>query len=134
MVNLILENDDLVDNKNQTLLDIANTVISSYQKKEEEHRKNALKDYKIRGFADWRNGYWEAELGNEVMKIRLWSSKNVKKPIRYNMSKEKLIVYSGCMNFYFCDIKRKVCYSVPKNRRILSRSNKNHEIFMYNVG
>lgn len=44
------------------------------------------------------------------------------------------MVYCGFMNFYFCNVENKVCYRVPKDRRIISRANKNHEIFMYNVG
>lgn len=34
MVNLVLENNDLVDDKTKTLLDIANTVTGYYQEKE----------------------------------------------------------------------------------------------------
>ena len=43
------------------------------------------------------------------------------------------MVYCGYMNFYFCNTENKVCYYVPKDRRIIGRANKNHEIFMYNV-
>lgn len=134
MVNLILVNDDLVHNKMEALLDIANTITLFYQTNEEKYRENELKDYRIIGLANWKNGYWEAELGNEVLKIRLWSSKNIKKPIRQSINREKLIIYNGYMNFYFCNVERNVCYCVPKDRRIISRSNKKHEIFMYNVG
>lgn len=134
MVNLILENDDLVDDKKKSLFNIANTAISYYQGREEEYIKNQLKDYKINGLNDRENGYWEAELGKEILKIKLWSSKDIKNPLRYYLNKENLIVYSGYMNLYFCDMVNKICYSVPKNRRIISKSNKNHEILMYNVG
>lgn len=134
MVNYILGDDDLVDDGNGALLNIANTIIAYYQKKEEGYRKDKFKDYKLKGFTDWRNSYWEAELGNEVLNIQLFSSKDVKKPIRRSINKEKLMVYCGYMNFYFCDAEGKVCYSVPKERRIISRANKNHEFFMYNVG
>ncbi len=27
-----------------------------------------------------------------------------------------------------------ICYSLPKNRRIISRGNRNHEFSMYDVG
>ncbi len=135
MVNLISKNDnDLVDDKREALLNIAKTIITYYQKKEEEYKKNELGDYKVCGLSDWENGFWETELESETLQIKLWSSKNVKKPIRHNINKEKLIVYCGCMNFYFCDMERNICYSVPKDRRIISRANRNHEICMYNVG
>lgn len=134
MVNLILENDDLVDDKRETLFNIAKTVIAYYENLEEEYRKNRLSEYEIRGLTDWGNGRWEAELESDLLKINLWSNENVKKPIQHSINKEKLIVYCGYMNLYFCNVENKVCYRVPKNRRIISRANKNHEIFMFNVG
>lgn len=134
MVNLILGNDDLVDDKRETLLNIAKTAIAYYQNKEEEYRRNELGNYKFGKFIDWENGRWEAELGSEILKIKLWSNKNVKKPIQHSINKEKLMVYCGYMNFYFGNAENKVCYRLPKDRRIISRANRNHEIFMYNVG
>ncbi len=133
MVNLVLENNDLVDDKTKTLLDIANTVKGYYQEKEKKYINDKLSDYIMKGYVDWENGYWEAELRDEFIKIKLWSNENVKKPIRHNISREKLMVYCGYMNFYFCNTENKVCYYVPKDRRIIGRANKNHEIFMYNV-
>lgn len=133
MVNLVFENNDLVDDKTKTLLDIANTVIGYYQEKEKKYINDKLSDYIMKGLVDWENGYWEAELRDEFIKIKLWSNENVKKPIRHNISREKLMVYCGYMNFYFCNIENKVGYYVPKDRRIIGRANKNHEIFMYNV-
>lgn len=134
MVNLILENDDLVDDEMETLINIAKTVIVFYQNEEEKYRKNQLEDYKKKGFADWRNKYWEAELRGEILKIKLRSSRDVKKPIQNSINTENLIVYCGCVNFYFCDTEGKVYYSVPKNKRVISRSNKNHEISIDDVG
>lgn len=134
MVNLILENDDLVDDEMETLIAIAQTVIAYYQKEEEEYRRNELGDYKTSKSVDWERGCWEAELEGGFLNIKLWSNRNVKKPIQHSINKEKLMVYCGCINFYFCDVENKVCYRVPKDRRIISRANKNHEIFMYNVG
>lgn len=134
MVNLVLENFDLVEHKKETLIDIASTIISFYYEKEEEYIKNILVNYEIKGLGDWDNGCWEAELGREILKIKLWSNRNVKKPIQYEIKREKLEIYSGCRNFYICNMESEVYYKVPKNRRIISRANKNHEIFMYNVG
>lgn len=134
MVNLISENDDLVDDKREALLNIAKTVISYYQKKEDELKNNELSGYELSGLVDWEQGYWEAELQGEFMNINLWSRRDVKKPIRHCINKDDLMAYCGYMNFYFCDIENKVCYRMPKDRRIISRANKNHEIFMYNIG
>ncbi len=133
MVNLMLENEDLLENKKEALMNIANTMVSFYQKKEEKYRENELKEYKLKGFDDWKSGYWEAELRDGDLKIRLFSSRNVKKPIRNCIDRGKLMVYCGYINFYFCDLEEKVCYGVPKDRRVISRSNKKHEIFMYNI-
>lgn len=134
MINLVLENDDLVDDKRETLLNMAKTVISYYENREEEYRKNRLSEYEIRGLIDWENGRWEAELESEVLKIKLWSNENVKKPIQHGINKEKIMAYCGYKNFYFCNVENKICLRVPKDRRIISRANKNHEIFMYNIG
>lgn len=133
MVNLILGNNDLVDNESETLLNIAKTVISYYQKEERKYRKNELSGYKIAGLTDWEKGCWEAELGCEVLKIKLWSNRDVKNPIRHSINKEKLMVYCGCMNLYLCNIEDGICYSVPRNKRIISKSNRKHEIFICNV-
>ena len=133
MVNLILENRDLVEDKTKALFDIVDTIILFYQKKEKEYRRDKLTSYDIKGLIDWEKGYWEAELEDGSLDIKLWSSGNVKKPIQYSINKEKLMIYSGYMNFYFCNVENKICYCVPKDRRIISRANKNHEIFMYDV-
>jgi hypothetical protein len=133
MINLILENDDLVEDKRKVLADIANTVILLYQKREEEYISNKLTDYNMKRGVDWERGYWEAELEYGSLNIKWWSSRNVKKPIRHKVNREDLLVYCGYLNFCFCDEKNKVCYIVPKDRRIISRANRNHEIFMYGV-
>lgn len=133
MVNLIFENDDLVDDKREALLNVAKTVISYYQKKEDEFKDNELSGYKLSRIANRGQGYWEAELQGEFMNVKLWSRREAKKPIRHCINKDKLMVYCGYMDFYFCNIENKVCYRVPKDRRIISKANKNHEIFMYDV-
>lgn len=135
MVNLLSENDnDLVDNKTEALFNIANTLIASYQKREDEYRRKHFGDYKTKGLKDWNNGFWEARLEEKVLNIRFWTRKDVKFPIRYKLNREKVIVYCGYMNYYFCDKEGMVCYKVPKDRRVIGRYNKNHEIFLYNVG
>lgn len=134
MVNLILEEDDLVDDERETLLDIGKTVITYYAKKENEFEGNQLGSYKSGKLVDWEKGCWEAELQDEFMNIKLFSNRNVKKPIQHNINKEKLVVYCGYMNFYFCNVENKVYYRVPKNKRIISRANRKHEFFMYDVG
>lgn len=133
MFNLIMEEDDLVDNKNETLLYIADTIIMQYQKKEEEYRESNLGEYKIKGITDWEKGYWEADLKIETLNIRLFSDRNVKNPVRYHINRKNLMVYCGYMNFYICNMEDKICFVLPKMRRIISKSNKKHEIFIYRV-
>ena len=135
MVNLMIsENNDLVDDKYKALHNIAYTVIEHYQNAETKYRRNELRKYKIKSFSDWEKGYWEAELCNEILKINYFSSEKIKKPVQYNINRDKLMVYCGCINFYFCDEEKEVCYVFPKNRRVISRTNKNHEIFLYKIG
>ncbi len=134
MVNLISEKDnDLVNDKREALLTIAKTVIAYYQNQEEEYETNELGNYKPGKLVNWEKGYWEAELKGEFLNIKFWTNKNVKKPILHSINKEKLMVYCGYMNYYFCNVENKICYRVPKDRRIISRANKNHEIFICNV-
>jgi len=133
MVNVILENTDLVKDEWGALINVADTLIGYFQQAERDYIKNALVGYEIKGLADWENGYWEADLNNEVLKIKLFSSKNVKNPIRVNWSRENVMVYRGCVNYYFCDTKMKLCYKVPKNRRIISKMDKYHKNFIYNI-
>lgn len=134
MANLISDNDyDLVDDKKETLCNIARTVISYYQKKEDEFKNNELSGYKPGRIINWEQGYWEVELQDGFINIQLWSNRDVKKPIRHYINIEELMAYCGYGYYYFCNIENKVCYSVPKDRRIISRADKNHEIFMYDV-
>lgn len=134
MVNLIFEdNDDLVEDKRKALADIASTVILFYQKKEEEYIQDRLTGYSMKGIAKRGNGCWETKLEDDFLHIKSWSGRNVKKPIRHSIDKEKLMVYCGYVNFYFCNVEDKICYRAPKDRRIVSRANKNHEINMYDV-
>lgn len=95
---------------------------------------NKLEGYKANGIINWNCGFWETDIEDNTLKIKLWSSRNVKKPIQHSILKEKLVVYCGYMNFYFCNVEGKIYYGLPKSRRIISRANKNHEILMYNVG
>lgn len=134
MVNLISDKDyDLVDDKKAALLNIANTMVEFYQKREEEYIRNHFGKYKIKSLKDCDKGLWEAELEEETVNIRLWSSKEVKFPIHCKVNRENVIVYCGYMNFYFCDKERMICYKVPKDRRIIGRYNKKHKFFIYYV-
>lgn len=133
MVNLMLENDDLVEDERKTLADIASTVTLFYQKKEEEYIQDRLIGYSMKGLSKGGNGCWETKLEDDFLNIKFWSGRSVKKPIRHSIDKEKLMVYCGYVNFYFCNVEDKICYRVPKDRRIVSKANKNHEINMYDV-
>ena len=135
MVNLMSDNDyDLVDDKKRTLLNIANTMISFYQKEEGGYRREYFGRYKMKSLKDWDNGFWEAYFQNGFLNVKLWSNRNVKKPIWYNINKENVMVYCGYMNFYFCDKEGMICYEVPKERRVIGKYNKKHELFLYFVG
>lgn len=58
MVNLMSEEDaDLVDDKMEALLNIANTMISFYQKEEVEYSREHFDGYKMKSLKDWDNGF-----------------------------------------------------------------------------
>ena len=134
MVNLMLEdNEELVRDKRKTLADIASTIILFDQKKEEEYIQDRLTGYSMKGLSKRGNGYWETKLEDDFLNVKLWSGRNVKKPIRHSVDKEKLMVYCGYVNYYFCNVENKICFYAPKGKRVISRANKNHEIYMYDV-
>lgn len=108
MINLMYGNDDLVEDKRATLFHIAKTVILYYQRKEDEYKRREWRDYKKSKLIDWGKGYWEAELEEELLNIKLWTDKNVKKPIWHKIKKDKLMVYCGYTNYYFCDEENRI--------------------------
>lgn len=69
--------------KKGALFNIAYKIIAFYQKKEDEYRRNHFCGYKINGAVDWKKGYWETELCNGILKIRLFSSRKIKN--QYNI-------------------------------------------------
>ncbi len=134
MVNMISEQDnDLVEDKEEALLNIANKLTEHYQKEESDFQDSKLRRYRLYGFADWENGYWEVELSARALKIKLFSSEKVRKPIQHSVSREYLTVYRGCVNMFFCDGEKNLCYRFPRNRRVISRADRNHGILMYKV-
>lgn len=134
MCNLMVKsNNDLVEDKRIALINIANTIIAYCQNEEKDYIKKKMGGYREKKSVDFTNGYWETMLENEVLSIDTWSSKSVKKPIRHRIDREKLMIYCGYMNFYLCDTENKIYYSLPRDRRIISKANKNHEIEIYNI-
>lgn len=122
MINLLSDTEnDLVDDKELALYNIADTLITHYRKREEKYINNELKDYRIKVFKSKGDVEWAADLEDDVLKMRLWSRKGVKHPILHIISKENLMVYCGAANFYICDTEDKICYCVPKDRRIISK-------------
>lgn len=133
MCNLILGNYDLIEDKRSALINIANVIITYCQNEEKDYIKGKFAGYKKKKTVDFTNGYWETVLDNEFLNVDFWSSKSVKKPICHRIDREKLMIYCGYMNFYICDTESKIYYSLPKDRRIISRANRNHEIKIDNI-
>lgn len=133
MVNLIFEQYDLVEDKDKTMIDIADTIMKYYINKEREYREIDLNEYKIKSLNDWDKGYFDAEIDGDILKIRLFSSIYVKNPIRHSIDKDKLKIYCGYVNFYFCNLEDKICHMVPKNRRIISKSDKKHNVSVCHI-
>lgn len=133
MCNLILGNYDLIEDKRSALINIANVIITYCQNEEKDYIKGKFAGYSKKKTVDFTNGYWETVLDSEFLNVDFWSSKSVKKPIRHRIDREELMIYCGYMNFYICDTESKIYYSLPKDRRIISRANRNHEIKIDNV-
>lgn len=134
MCNLIIKsNNDLVEDKRSALINIANVIITYCQNEERNYVKEKMGEYRKKKTVDFANGYWETVLDSEFLNVDFWSSKSVKKPIRHRIDREELMIYCGYMNFYICDTESKIYYSLPKDRRIISRANRNHEIKIDNI-
>lgn len=133
MCNLILGNYDLVEDKRSALINIANVIITYSQDEERDYIKEKFAGYRKKKTVDFTNGYWETVLDSEFLNVDFWSSKSIKKPIHNRIDREKLMIYCGYMNFYICDTESKIYYSLPKDRRIISRANRNHEIKIDNI-
>lgn len=133
MCNLILGNYDLIEDKGSALINIANLIITYCQNEEKDYIKGKFAGYRKKKTVDFTNGYWETVLDSEFLNVDFWSSKCVKKPIHHRIDREKLMIYCGYMNFYICDTESKIYYSLPKDRRIISRANRNHEIKIDNI-
>lgn len=133
MCNLILGNYDLIEDKRSALINIANVIITYCQSEEKDYIKGKFAGYRKKKTVDFTNGFWETVLDSEFLNVDFWSSKSVKKPIHHRISREELMIYCGYMNFYICDTESKIYYSLPKDRRIISRANRNHEIKIDNI-
>lgn len=133
MCNLILGNYDLIEDKRSALINIANVIITCCQSEEKDYIKGKFAGYRKKKTVDFTNGFWETVLDSKFLNVDFWSSKSVKKPIHHRIGREELMIFCGYMNFYICDTESKIYYSLPKDRRIISRANRNHEIKIDNI-
>lgn len=135
MVNLLTYDTDVVAEDHYIVsINIADTLIAHYQKIEEEYLQSLLEQYSIVDrFKDGKSKYWQANFNEKKNRLimKFLSSEDIKKPVSIKIKKKDLILYEGYSNFYFCNTGNMCCYCVPKNRRIIRKSDKNHKIFCY---
>lgn len=135
MINLLTYNNDVVGEDDSIVsVNIANVLSDYYWKVEESYISNLLNQYNIVDrFTNGKSKYWQANYNEkkERLSIKFFSSEDIKNPVRIKIKKKELILYEGYRNYYICNLEDENCYLVPKNSRIINKSDKDHKIFCY---
>lgn len=137
MVNLLTHNYDVVEEDDNIVSDnIANVLINYYRRIEEEYISSFLDQYNIVDrFVNGRSKYWQANYNEKMerLSVKFFSSEDIKNPVRIKIKKKDLILYEGYGNYYVCDLNKECSYRVPKDRRIIHKSDKRHKLFCYKI-
>lgn len=132
MVNLLTYDIDVVEGDICTVsYNIAETLMEHYQKVEKDYICNFLDQYNIIDrFGTRKSKYWQANFNDKKKRLNLkfFSQADVKHPVNLKVNKKELLVYEGYKNFYFCNTESKYCYCVPKDNRMINKSDKEHKI------
>ena len=111
--------------------DIAEMICQHYQQIEDEYMIQLLQGYELaQGIKDVDVCCWEFVLSKGKLAIRLYSGIDVKKPVRKVIARSDLMVYEGFADYYVCNVNEKIYYKLQKKKRVISRSNTDHQIFM----
>lgn len=135
MINLLTMNYDVVSEDFYTVLqNIVNTIMNKFHREETEKTGYFFKQYGVerKKFAK-EYKYWEAELLKSEMQIKLWSGEDIKNPVRYKIDRNCLLVFEGYQNYYFFNCDNKKYYPLIKDKRVISKSDKNHKIIFYKI-
>lgn len=132
MINLLIYDIDLVEGDIDTVSDnIAETLIAYYQKIENNYICNILDQYNIVDrFSTGKSKYWQANYSDKKKRLSLKfiSETDIKCPVSVKFKKKELLLYEGYQNYYFCNTESKCCYCVPKDSRVIRKSDKEHKI------
>lgn len=132
MVNLLTYEIDVVEEDIATVSDyIAETLIAHYQEIEKDYICNFLDQYNIIDkFGTGKSKYWQANFNDKKKRLNLkfFSDADIKHPVSVKFKKKELLAYEGYKNFYFCNTESKCCYCVPKDNRVIRKSDKDHKI------
>lgn len=132
MVNLLTCDIDMVEGEIGIVSNnIAETLIAHYQRIEKDYICNFLDQYNILDrFTDGKSKYWQANYSDKKKRLNLkfFSDADIKCPVSVKFKKKELLVYEGYKNYYFCNTESKCCYCVPKDNRVIVKSDKNHKI------
>ncbi len=133
MINLISGNLDVIDSDipyDQLISNIVYTLLDHHRMSETVKIAELKRQYEvIDRFTCGKSQIWEAELNEEILKIRFWKNENIKHAINCEILRQNLLVYEGYKNFYFCDEAKMVCYIMPKCKRVITKSDRRHNIF-----
>ncbi len=132
MINLLTYDIDVVEEDIDTISDnIAETLIAHYEKIENDYTCNFLDQYNIIDrFSTGKSKYWQANYSDKKKRLNLkfFSDSDTKHPVSVKFKKKELLVYEGYKNYYFCNTESKCCHCVPKDNRVITKSDKEHKI------
>ena len=132
MINLLTYDIDVIEEDIDTVSDnIAETLIAHYQKIETDYIYNFLDQYNIIDrFSTGKSKYWQANYSDKKKRLGLkfFSEADIKCPVSVKFKKKELLLYEGYQNYYFCNTESKCCYCVPKDSRVIRKSDKEHKI------
>ena len=135
MLNLLTCDMDVVDEDVETVSkNIANTLIAYYQNVENNYVCNFFAQYNIIDrFKINKSKYWQANYNNKKKRLDLqfFSSVDIKFPVSVKFDIKELMVDEGYGSYYFCNTESMCCYCVPKENRVIRKSDKEHKIFWH---
>lgn len=132
MINLLTYDMDVIEeNIYKVASNIAETLVTHYQKIEKEYICNFLDQYNIIDrFGTGKSKYWQANYSDKKKRLilKFFSEADIKHPVNVKFKKKELLLYEGYQDYYFCNTESKCCYCVPKDKRVIRKSDKEHKI------
>lgn len=119
MVNLLQgQRDVLNEPPGKIAKEILAVLLSYFKENEKKKIQGELQGYMFNDrFSAGKAKYWNIDLDENEMKIKLWARASVKYPVKITINRKSLLVYDGFRNYYVCDTQKRIAYCLPKEQR-----------------